>query len=203
MIKIIEKKSFPRGIYYFRFSNNEEWEISAYTFYQFKDILKEENEITEEEYKKIKFEAEYELAKSKAYNCISRKNYTEKELSDKLNQSSFEKKTIEKVIDHLKSKDYLKDEQYLKDWALTKVKARFWGPYKLKQHLKERTNDQILIESIISSTYKELNEDELINHLLKKKNKKPPFTDNKEKSKIYRLLMQSGFSNEAVQSILF
>lgn len=128
-------------------------------------------------------------ARKKAMDLLLRMDRTEKNLRDKLREKEYTDEQIEDAVSYVKSYHYLDDERYVSNYIRfhenEKSKAR------LRMDLIRKGAERELIDHLLEELY-DGDEEDQIREILKKKHYDPEM-DDKEKRRIYALLMRKGF----------
>ncbi len=173
------------------FENNEKILLSDLIFVKYNNILKVGNILSKQILQTILNDNYLEYGKKKAFDLISRKYYSEKELTAKLSKEKIPDEIIQKILNRLKELGYVNDAKYLTIWANDKINTNLWGPMMLKMKLQQKTKDKELIEQIIKQVYANNRQHEIIERIIKKKKYKNLKVD---KNKIMKYLYSKGFS---------
>ncbi len=119
-------------------------------------------------------------AKAEVFKLLSRRDYSEKEIREKLLKKGFSEEIVERVVEYIKEEGYINDRELgerLKELAIERGKSKLY----LKKKLYQKG-----ISSIEISYEEEL---EAAVNLLKKKYKKE-----KDYRKVLKFLINRGFS---------
>ncbi len=157
----------------------------------------EGGEITQESYDTIMGELLPKRAKLRAMNLLKNREYTVKQLRDKLLQSGYPEKIAEEALHYVGSFHYTDDLRYavafISDHERTRSRRR------MEQDLMAKGIDR----DVIDKAWREWEErggsqDEqaMIDALLQKKHFVPEEADRKEKQRMYGFLVRKGFSGE-------
>lgn len=142
-----------------------------------------------------------------ALRLISRKNYTESEISKKLELKS--KKLglqsaggeISKVLNRLKELVYVDDEKFLSDYFEYRLAAKPVGKFGFIREMKRRGISSKRAGEKWAS--RGISEEELAISLIEKKSQKlSNFPKDKQKKKMVSLLSGRGFSPEVIWAVL-
>lgn len=148
---------------------------------------------------------EYGLQKARnyVYSLISKKNYSENLMREKLKNKNYSDEIIEKIIDELKEYDYINDEKFIYEYAQNKIESKPMGRYRLKAELFNKKFDEPLIKECIEKIYQEYNERELAEKAIKLHFKKLPLEiDEKFVVKLKNFLLSRGFSFEIINEVI-
>lgn len=165
--------------------------------------IKENQELSEENYQKILIEVLPKRAKLRAMNLLKSRAYTAFQLREKLEAGGYPKKIIEEAIDYVASFGYVNDSQYAMDFIEynkeKKSKNRiFMDLYKKgisKELIEEAWKDAV------GEDRQELEKEQII-HWIKKKNFPLETASLREKQKMMAFLYRKGFTNELIRSVL-
>ena len=138
--------------------------------------------------------------KLRAMNLLQKKDYTERQLRDKLSEGLYQPELIDDAIGYVKMYKYLDDDRYARDY--------------ITYHMSTRSKNRIIQDLITKGISKEklmpimeqlyLQEDgdielEQVKALLEKKHYDQDMTDFKEKQKIMAFLMRRGFQMSTIK----
>ncbi|MCI5052412.1 MAG: recombination regulator RecX [Simkaniaceae bacterium] len=130
-----------------------------------------------------------------AYNILSRRNYSSKELKEKLQRKSYTEEEIAPLMERLKQQGYI-DDQALMEGEIARGKRLRYGPGRIARRLSERLGTSFyeameLLEQHYSAEEQIENAKEVV---FKKK-----FT---ERSKAFRHLYAQGYDNALIAPLL-
>lgn len=161
--------------------------------------IKEDQELSEESYQQIMAQILPRRAKMRCMNLLQSRDYTKKQLEDKLRQGDYPQECIDKAIAYVESYRYIDDERYAKDYIeyhiQTRSKARIETDLQRKGIAKDTVRaafDKLIDMGI------EQDEDAMIRGLLRKKNYCAGEATDREKQKMYGFLYRRGFSPESI-----
>ena len=159
-------------------------------------------EISEADYKEIMCTVLPKRAKLRAMNLLQKRQYTEKQLTDKLKEGFYPDKIIEEAITYVKSFRYLDDFQYALDYIT------YHETSKSKKKITYDLLQKGISGDMINQAFDEWramggrqDETEMIRDLLEKKHYRYD-CEPKEKHRIYAFLLRKGFSMENVNKVL-
>ncbi len=159
-------------------------------------------EIDENIYREIMQKVLPKRAKLRAMNLLQKRQYTEKQLSDKLKEGGYPQEIIDDAITYVKSFHYLDDLQYAVDYITyheaTKSQRRITCELMLKGISADIIKKAFVQWQELGGFQDEL---KMIRELLEKKHYRPD-CEIKEKQKFYALLLRKGFSMENVNKVL-
>ena len=164
--------------------------------------IKEGEAIPEETYLEITKTLLPKRATKRAMELLTKKDYTEKKLRDKLADGLYSEDVIDAAIDYVKSYNYLDDERYARDYISYNIEYR--SKNRIKQDLMTRGVPKDIIDSVLAEFTDEQCRDaemEQIGRLLVKKHYDTSM-DYKDKQKIIAFLLRKGYSMDAIRSAM-
>lgn len=162
--------------------------------------IKEGEVITDEMMARITQEILPKRAKLRAMNLLKSKDYTRKQLGDKLSEGLYPKEIIEEALDYVQSYKYIDDERYARDYITYHMAGR--SRKRIAQDLTSKGVSKDVFLPIMDELYEEEQGDpeyEQVLELLRKKHYDPENSDYKEKQKIMAFLLRKGFGMETVR----
>lgn len=190
-------------------SKGEIWIDEDFAFVLYKSEirkfhLEKGNEITDSIYYEIKNELLPKRAKLRAMNLLQSRDYTEKQLYDKLMQSGYGENVVETAIQYVKSYHYIDDARFAKSYISYRMESK--SRRKLEIELLQKGVSKDVIETVFHELEQEgqtVDEEAMIREYLRKKRYDHTSADQKETQKMYGFLMRKGFSTEAIRKALF
>ncbi|MCM1025271.1 MAG: recombination regulator RecX [Roseburia sp.] len=156
-------------------------------------------EIAEEDYRTILEEVLPKRAKLRAMNLLTKREYTEKQLYDKLKSGGYPEEVIRTALDYVASFRYTDDLRYavsyISDHETSRSRRRIEQDL-LGKGIGRQTLEQAFDEWEARGGSQD--EQAMIRALLRKRNYDPDTADFQERQKTYAFLMRKGFSGEAV-----
>ncbi len=156
--------------------------------------IKEGQELSEASYQEIMDVVLPKRCKLRAMNLLQKKDYTEKQLHDKLSEGLYPREIIDDAIHYVKAYHYLDDERYARDYITYHMSIR--SKNRIIQDLSGKGISKDIFMPIVEELYVEEDSDvelDQIKKLLLKKHYDPELTEYKEKQKIMAFLMRKGF----------
>lgn len=136
-------------------------------------------------------------AKLRCMHLLEKRDYTEKQLRDKLRQgkTQYTQEMIEEAIAYVKSYHYIDDERYACRYVecMKDKKSR----RQIEQELFQRGITGELVSMAFEQT-ETMPEEELVSYWLEKKNYRPEEADIREARRMYAFLARKGFSAETI-----
>lgn len=161
--------------------------------------IKEGQEISAQSYQEITTELLPRRVKLRCMNLLQMRDYTRKQLEDKLKQGEYSQDCIDKAIDYVSLYGYIDDRRYARDYI----------EYHLSSRSRARIEMDLMRKGIDSDTIRqafgELNElgieqDEaaMIRDLLEKKKYCAETATRQEQQKMYGFLYRRGFHSDVI-----
>lgn len=161
--------------------------------------LREGQELSPDSYREITEEILPKRAKLRCMNLLQSRDYTRKQLEDKLVQGEYPPDCIAQAIAYVESYGYLDDLRYAKDYITYHIDSRSRGRMELDLMRKGIGRD------LIRQAFEELDDlgveqDEaaMIRELLNKKNYCAQTASSKEQQRMYGFLYRRGFHADAI-----
>ncbi len=168
--------------------------------------IKKGEEVSEENYNKIINELLVKRAKLRAMNLLTKKDYTENGLRQKLSDGYYSRSQIDVVIDFLKDYGYIDDTRYVKNYFAIHIQSK--PKNKIVQKLLQKGIERELIDKLVEDIYEEErslthlpDEMELGRNLLSKK-KFDLKSCVKDRQKAYGYLLRNGIEKENAVNLL-
>ena len=162
--------------------------------------IREGEEIDPENYQEILTQLLPKRAKLRAMNLLKSREYTVKQLQDKLRTGGYPEEVIEEALEYVAGFHYTDDLRYAVGFIQEQAERR--SRRRIEQDLLGRGIDRDTLEKAWSQWEEqggEQNEQEMIRALLAKKGFDPNEADLKERQRMYGFLMRKGFSAEQVR----
>lgn len=143
---------------------------------------------------------EYDLQKRAKLRCmhlLERRDYTEKQLKDKLRmgKTEYPPEVIDAAVEYVKGYHYVDDARYARQYIeCMKIKK---SRRQIEQELYQRGVDRQLVEAAFEETEK-VPEEELIRAWMEKRHYQPGCADEKERRRMYAFLTRKGFSGAGI-----
>lgn len=165
--------------------------------------IKENKELSEESYRFIMTQVLPKRAKLRSMNLLQSKDYTKKQLEDKLRQGEYPQECIDEAIAYVESYGYIDDRRYAKDFIEYHIETK--SRSRIEADLLRRGISKDIIRAIfdeLSDMGVEQDESALINDLLSRKKYCADTATRQEQQKMYGFLYRRGFSPEAITKAL-
>ena len=165
--------------------------------------IKENQELSDESYRQIMTQILPKRAKVRSMNLLKSRDYTKKQLEDKLRQGDYPKECIEEAIAYVESYGYIDDRRYVRDFIEYHMQTK--SRTRMEMDLQRRG----VAKDVIRNVFEELgdlgveqDESAMIRNLLQKKNYCTDTATKQEQQKMYGFLYRKGFSPEAIMRAL-
>ena len=137
-------------------------------------------------------------AKLRCMHLLEKRDYTEKELRQKLEngKTEYTEEQIDGAIAYVKSFHYVDDGRYACKYIEAMQSRK--GRRQIEQELYQKGVDRELIQEAFEETG-EVPEEEQIARWMEKRNYHPEEADLKEKQRMYAFLARKGFRAENIQ----
>lgn len=162
--------------------------------------IAEGEEISEAAYHVIIEEVLTKRAKLRAMKLLKNRDYTVKQLRDKLKEGGYPERASEAALDYVAEYRYTDDLRYAVAYISTHENDR--SRRRIEHDLQTRGIDKATMERAWAEWEKEggsQNELAMISSLLEKRHYDPDTADWKEQQKTYAFLMRKGFSGEQIR----
>lgn len=165
--------------------------------------MKPGGELPEEDYESIFREILPKRAKLRCMNLLKTKDYTRRQLEDKLKLGGYPAEIIEEALAYVESCGYVNDENYARNYV------EYHGQTRSRKRIENDLQQKGICRELISKVFDELLEDGLemdeiamIQKILLKKNYHAGTADDKERQKMYGFLYRKGFRTDAISRAL-
>ena len=161
-------------------------------------------ELSLEDYRAIMEQVLPKRAKLRAMNLLKSREYTTKQLYDKLKSGDYPEDIIRGTLDYVESFHYIDDLRYAVNYISghESARSRRW----IEQDLLSRGIDRTVLEQAWQEWEAQggiQDEQMMIKELFRKRGYDPENADRKEIQRMGAFLMRRGFSGESVRKALF
>ncbi len=160
--------------------------------------LEDGSEIAQDEFEKIRLEYALPRAKHRAIAILAKRDKTEKELREKLQQSLTDTQSLEETISYMKSCGYVDDEQYARDYLYFKKGRKSF--LQIKMELQKKGISSQVLEEVFEEEGGQKIEDILVQ--VKKYMKKFSNPDFAAKQKIYAHFARKGYAGDLIREAM-
>lgn len=161
--------------------------------------IKEGQELTEECYRQIMTQILPKRAKLRSMNLLQSRDYTRKQLEDKLKQGEYPQECIEEALSYVESYGYIDDRRYAGDYIEYHIQT------KSRMRIETDLMRKGISKEVIRQAFEDLgnlgvvqDEAALIRDLLNKKKYCADTATRQEQQKMYGFLYRKGFSPEVI-----
>jgi len=165
--------------------------------------IRQDQDLSEESYSKIITELLPRRAKLRCMNLLKSRDYTEKQIRDKLNRGFYPETVIEEAVSYIKSYKYIDDYRYARAYI------GFQSGSKSRKQIENELCKRGISKSDLEHAYEDaceedklMTEEKLIEKLLCKKKYDKNTASFEEKQKMTAFLYRKGFSLEKIRRIL-
>lgn len=130
---------------------------------------------------------------------MARREHSAREIQQKLKQRGFDHSTIQKVLQKAQTQGWQSDERFAQVWVRTCI-VRGDGRRKILAQAQQKGLAISLVEQALQGEQPDWNE-ACYQRLIRKFGEQPP-SDQKQRDKITRHLLQRGFSFDAIKHAL-
>ena len=165
--------------------------------------IKENAEITEEQYQEIMEKILPKRAKLRCMNLLKSRSYTTEQLRRKLSEGYYPAHCIEEALSYVASYGYVNDEQYAADYISYRLESK--SRKKLEMELIQKGIHKEMIAAVFDRLQEEgmeSNEEQMIREYLQKKKFTKQNADEKEKNRILGQLFRRGFSLDNIYKVM-
>ena len=134
-----------------------------------------------------------------AIRYLSRRDYSRRELHDRLRTKGFASELIEAALNDLEEKGYQSDERFAETFLRSRI-SRGDGPFKIKMQLNQKGVAETLIEQLFNDS--DINWLEQAHRIRRKHFGDQSPTDNKSLSKQMRYLRNKGFYQDHIDAVV-
>ncbi|WP_018247568.1 RecX family transcriptional regulator [Orenia marismortui] len=174
--------------------------VDAEIVYKFN--LEKGHKLTEDILEHILDQEDFIQAKKAAFNLLSYRQRSYKEMKDRLAKKGFDEFIIEQVIRILERLDYIDDREFANAWIKDRITRRY-GPWVIKMQLKEKGVKQRIIEEELDREYNSDLQYKIAQKLAAKKVKRYRKLDDwKKRGKLSKFLQRKGFSFDIINLVL-
>lgn len=165
--------------------------------------IKEGQELSVENYDHIMTQILPRRAKLRSMNLLQSKDYTRRQLEDKLKQGEYPQQCIEEAIAYVESYGYIDDERYAREFIEYHIQNK--SRSRIEMDLMKKGIGREIIQKAFDTLQElgvESNEMELVIELLKKKKYNANAATKQEQQKMYGFLYRKGFHSDVISRAL-
>ena len=183
-----------------RISTDEEFTFVLYRGELHRLHIRQGEEIEEDALRAIREEILPKRAKLRAMNLLKNRDYTVRQLRDKLKEGGYPQETIEEALGYVQGFHYTDDLRYAENFIRGHIQDR--SRRRIDQDLMRRGIDRAVLEQAWAAWEEEggvQEEGAMIRALLEKKGFDRETADQRQKQRMYGFLMRKGFQAEQVR----
>lgn len=154
--------------------------------------LTEGGALSMEIWQEIKEEILIKRAKKRAMYLLQKKDYTEKQLYDKLKANEYPQDIIESALAYVKSFHYVDDERYAANYVRCNQDSK--SILQMKMELQKKGIDREVLANVLEEEV-QVSQEAVIMKYLQKKHYDPDVADEGERRKVYQFLLRKGFQS--------
>lgn len=160
--------------------------------------LEDGGELDEDEFDRIRLQYALPRAKHRAIAILAKRDKTEKELREKLQQSLTDTQSLEDTIAYMKSCGYVDDIQYARDYIYFKKGRKSF--LQIKMELQKKGIPSGVLETVFEEEGSQQMEDILMQ--VKKYMKKFPELDFNVRQKVYAHFARKGYAADLIREAI-
>lgn len=157
--------------------------------------LTEGGALSMEIWQEIKEEILIKRAKKRAMYLLQKKDYTEKQLYDKLKANEYPQDIIESALAYVKSFHYVDDERYAANYVRCNQDSK--SILQMKMELQKKGIDREVLASVLEEEV-QVSQEAVIMKYLQKKHYDPAVADEGERRRVYQFLLRKGFQSRDI-----
>lgn len=143
-----------------------------------------------------------QAAYARALRILLARPHFEGELRNKLLAKGISEEDISPILEDLKKRKYINDDEQV-ELYINELSRKGFGSYKIVNKLAQKGFDFEKAQSLVNRLFpKELEKENLINFLQKKRINPRELTDIKDKKKLFDSLKSKGFSTELIMEFI-
>lgn len=162
-----------------------------------------DGELRREDYEAIMTQVLPKRAKLRAMNLLKSRDYTVKQLKDKLLEGGYPEETVGAALSYVAEYHYIDDLRYASEYISEKESTR--SRRRIEQDLLGKGIDRETLEKAWQEWEDgggAQDEQRMIRELLEKRRYDPETADIREKQRTYAFLMRKGFSGEQIRKVM-
>lgn len=165
--------------------------------------MKQGEELSQEAYICLFQEILPKRAKLRCMNLLKTRDYTQKQLEDKLYQGDYPEKIVREAVEYVSSYGYIDDSRYARSYIEYHMESRSRTRIE-NDLLKKGISKEIITRSFdeLKDNGMEMDEFTMAQKLLQKKNYHAETAGYAEKQKMYGFLYRKGFQSNVISRVL-
>ncbi len=165
--------------------------------------VRQGEDLAQEDYETILGQVLPRRARLRAMNLLKSRDYTTKQLHDKLKEGYYPEDVITQALEYVAGYHYIDDLRYAVSYITGQESVR--SHRRIEQDLIRKGIDRETLEQawqVWEDQGGVQDEQSMIRKLLEKKKYDPEHADRKELQRLYAFLMRKGFSGEQIRKVL-
>lgn len=165
--------------------------------------MKQGEELSEDAYQSILHEILPKRAGLRCMNLLQSRDYTRKQMEDKLKQGGYPAEIVEEAIAYVESYGYINDERYVENYIKSNIQKK--SRMRMETDLLQKGIRKDVIRRVFDELKEdgtEIDENAMISRLLAKKNYHAQTATKEEKRKMYGFLYRKGFHADAISKAM-
>lgn len=161
--------------------------------------IRQGEEVSDEAFQSIFNEILPKRAKLRCMNLLKSRDYTKKQLEDKLKQGGYPPDIINEAISYVESYGYIDDERYARDFIEYNISSK--SRTRIGNDLMKKGIGKELIRKAFDELEDigvEIDEEDMIHKLLLKKNYDSQTATSDERRKMFSFLYRKGFHSDTI-----
>lgn len=165
--------------------------------------IKENQELSEESYREIMTQILPKRAKLRSMNLLQSRDYTRRQLEDKLKQGEYPQACIEEAVAYVEAYGYIDDERYARDFIEYHLAAKSRTRIEMDL-LRKGIDKEVICRAFVELADLGVEQDELVMacDLLRKKKYCADTATRQEQQKMYGFLYRKGFCSDIISRAL-
>ncbi len=165
--------------------------------------MKQGEELSKEAYECLFYEVLPKRAKLRSMNLLKSKDYTRKQLQDKLRQGGYPEEIISEAIAYVTSYGYINDANYARSYIEYHMDSRSQTRI-INDLLKKGIEKNVIMQSFeeLKNNGMEIDEISMAKKILQKKNYHAETATYEERQKMYGFLYRKGFHSSVISRVL-
>lgn len=190
---IVERKEYKNGRVQFLLDNGVSFVLykKEASYYG----LREGDFLEDTIWQEIKQEVLIKRAKKRVMFLLQKKDYTEKQLRDKLRENRYPYDVAEEALQYVQSFHYVDDCRYASNYVHVNQNSK--SVMQIKMDLSQKGVSKEYIDKAIEEEL-EVSQEEVICSYLRKKQYDSANADEGEKRRVYQFLMRKGFKSSDI-----
>lgn len=175
---------------------DDEYFVTTDIDFWYDNFVPNGTEISDDDWEKLLHKINYRKAYNKAVDSLSRRDYSENELRQKLLKTA-DTKSVDKAIERMKEFGYIDDEKFAINYSKHLLEVKMFSVGRTKQELRRKGVDREIIDLVLSET--EIDSVDQVVQLLQTKYSRK-ISDEVSKRRTINALMRLGYGYSDIKS---